>query len=762
MQWMKIMHRQVNLGSVAPLALLFTLVSMSFTVAYLKNSFSQAAMEKYRYAEWRALYAAEAGLNDVGIIILPQITSDTLLIQNGVDYGKDENNQPVGIYKDIACSTRLQINSTRKEYIAYATGVAEYTTPSGTDVSIERRVYTTMVPQGFEEFMYFTHEEKPIGPGNTGVVNFGANDVLEGKVHTNGQLVMSNYGCPDFSGEVNITFEAVDEYGNAIQGYQNCEDSFEDDDGNLILDTVSTIIFPPSNSAEVARQSATRVFDADDKLFRPGKKDTLIMTEINFVEGGYWATQWLYNIPPVGSPPAEYDFDYDSLSQIPNVDVDAGTLHLFANFYDGTTYPPNPDNGQNFLLLSAFDASGTNVQDEIVNLIEGGDIIRIQNGDGSKVQSFIANGATPFGEERIMVQFNIETFTYVSLSGTGFSDNEDVTFINTSASTGLAEDVEWNSYNFYHDHLDNGIDFCEAGRIQHFDFEYWNYGGISGNGCDIFTCPDVIYNSEYVHMNRAFFSKGNSPQVIYIKGGQVLLRGTVDGLYTIVTDDYTEYRRHDDNDIIDRVWGNIWLIDDIVYADSYASGEVVHPIDGGTNHVLGLIAGGSVIIANTRPNGARDQQYGSDIVINASILAMNGGFISHYWQNTLQNYHNPTYYTGGTGITTVIADGRGGHRNYYRVKSSISPNFGGVFTGNSDFRGTVHLYGSVVQFKRGYMKRNTPGPYPVPAPGLGYDKDYHYDWNLQLKPPPYFPDLESSDNTVILKMASYGEANSIE
>ncbi len=76
------MYRQFNRGSVAPLALLFTLVSMSFTVAYLKNSFSQSAMEKYRYAEWRALYAAEAGLNDVGIIILPQITSDTLLIQS--------------------------------------------------------------------------------------------------------------------------------------------------------------------------------------------------------------------------------------------------------------------------------------------------------------------------------------------------------------------------------------------------------------------------------------------------------------------------------------------------------------------------------------------------------------------------------------------------------------------------------------------------------------------------------------------------------
>ena len=53
--------------------------------------------------------------------------------------------------------------------------------------------------------------------------------------------------------------------------------------------------------------------------------------------------------------------------------------------------------------------------------------------------------------------------------------------------------------------------------------------------------------------------------------------------------------------IVDRVWGNIWLIDDIVYADSYANGAIIHPDDGGTQNVLGLIAGGSVIIANTSP-----------------------------------------------------------------------------------------------------------------------------------------------------------------
>ena len=46
------------------------------------------------------------------------------------------------------------------------------------------------------------------------------------------------------------------------------------------------------------------------------------------------------------------------------------------------------------------------------------------------------------------------------------------------------------------------------------------------------------------------------------------------------------------------------------------------------------------------------------------------------------------------------------------------------------------------------------------TPGVGYNKNYHYDWNLQIKPPPYFPDLQSTDNSVILKMASYGEAGS--
>ena len=307
--------RYFQSGNTAPLAILFTLVSMSFTIAYLKNTFSQSAKEKYRNSEWKALYLAEAGLNDVGVVILPQITGDTTLYSEGKSYGNDENGNPIGKYKNITARTELLPNTTRKQYIAQSTGVAEYVSTSGNEVSVERTVYTSMVPQGFEEFMYFTNEEKPIGPGNTGTVNFGSSDQLEGKVHTNGDIVFSNYGCPEFSGQVNITNEAVAN-GGGIGSWGACDESvFEEDIGGetvTILDTVDAIIFPPENSADVTRANATRVFEADDMIFRNGKKDTMVMTEIHFVPNGYWVAQWWYNIPPVGSPPAEYNFIWDA------------------------------------------------------------------------------------------------------------------------------------------------------------------------------------------------------------------------------------------------------------------------------------------------------------------------------------------------------------------------------------------------------------------------------------------------------------------
>ena len=288
-------------GSAAPLAMLFTMVSMVFTAAYLKSSFNMSVLEEYRYAEHRALYAAEAGLNEVGVVILPQlVTEDTLLYPEGRKYGSNENGAPIGKYKDIYARTELEQNSTRKIYYVYSTGEATPRTSFGDRVDpIERTVFMTMQAQGFEDFMYFTNEEKPIGPGNTGTVNFGTNDQLEGRVHTNGNMAFSSYGCPEFSGSVTITDEAV-ENGGGIGSWGACDEGvFEQNIGGEtvnILDTIAAINFPPENSAQLVRANADYVFSADDMLFRTGKKDTMVMTEINFTENGFWASQWWYNI----------------------------------------------------------------------------------------------------------------------------------------------------------------------------------------------------------------------------------------------------------------------------------------------------------------------------------------------------------------------------------------------------------------------------------------------------------------------------------
>jgi hypothetical protein len=118
------------------------------------------------------------------------------------------------------------------------------------------------------------------------------------------------------------------------------------------------------------------------------------------------------------------------------------------------------------------------------------------------------------------------------------------------------------------------------------------------------------------------------------------------------------------------------------------------------------------------------------------MIAMNESFIIQYWQNstTLYNFVN-----GGA----IKGDGRS-------VSMFRPP------TGATDIRGTVMIYGSVVQEKRGYLKRNNPGPYAI-SPGIGYEKDYHYDRNLRTFPPPEWPETKNSDGSSSLELSGIGE-----
>jgi len=237
---------------------------------------------------------------------------------------------------------------------------------------------------------------------------------------------------------------------------------------------------------------------------------------------------------------------------------------------------------------------------------------------------------------------------------------------------------------------------------------------------------------------------GGDDMAIYVKGGPVRVHGKYKGRYTIVTDEYTAYHRHawgvnvQGINPIDTLWNNIWIIDDIVNNDGSANGSLINsqPDDmescsGGSENVLGLVSGANVFIANTTRNGARDcnGNNGNDnfcnIDIHAHIIAFNESFAAHYSQNT---------YSGNGGIYNrpPYGDGQG-------------PDIYGT-SGTDDSRGTITLWGGIVQKFRGYVVRNNPGPYNLQAGNIGYpSKQYNFDCNLKCNYPPLYPENATCD-----------------
>ena len=282
------------------------------------------------------------------------------------------------------------------------------------------------------------------------------------------------------------------------------------------------------------------------------------------------------------------------------------------------------------------------------------------------------------------------------------------------------------------------------GVNQHFDFESLNGFGVPNNS-------SLLIDEQY---------SVTRPTVIYIKDGPVRVHGVYKGQFTIVTDEHTTYRRHAWNSLFnvkeDTVWNNIWITDDLFNIDALglASGGFPNHSDGnlttyqpsedcstgGSNNVMGLVSGANVIIANTAENGARGcTQGGCNITINAAILALNESFVMHYWQNTTNINRSETFSEVGnvSGFThdPPWGDGRGP----------------GKFGGNNDTdkRGEIYLWGSVVQKHRGYMLRNSSSQYGdfFQPHQIGMDKNYHYDNNLFCTSPPFYPAVEYDDGS---------------
>lgn len=687
-------------GSAAPTAIVFTMISMVMTVGYLKYAFTASSQERLAFAREKALYLAETGVNKEGVLWLYTIdTKDTTVISKNMKIPFEVNNEIVGYYRDVRAG--IGTNQYGENlFMSRATGVVDYETTSGDIIEIKRHSIMKMESGDFSDFMYFSDSEKPGGgPYTDGTVSFGANDSLEGKIFTNDKITMSQFGCPEFLEGSEV---------KAVHGFLLNDCDFDED----ILDPSEE---PDSvkfdrDITNTTKQHAKWIFTADDLLYRSGEKDTLIMTEIEFVLGGFKVKQWSYLIPPVtqdGPPPVHYLWDEDTTAS----GIGFGRAGANDQFNATTGYISSDT-----LIFSENDMDGDNVT-ETLDEYSIGDTILVTSADtitkylGAEIASISTAGSRYI--------FGFDFWEQSFPTGHGFVQGEEVIL---SYKAPLDPTLQFNNFAYYHNHPDDDFSQCQPDGFHHFDFPIPPEG------------PDIM-GETMIYSNRG---------VIYVKSGQVRVKGVIDGNFTIVTDHYTEYRRHDNQNKIDRVFNNIWLIDDVIYEDSNPeSGRVME----GSPNRLGLVSGANVIIANTRANGAKDENAGgSDIIINAAILALDESFVAHYWQNSVNqtNLHGPNF--------ALPAASKGDGRGPYRNPNSPTPT-----TTANDIRGEVKLWGSVSQKKRGYMKRNTPGPYPI-FPGIGYGKDYHYDYNFRkYYGPTHFPITQNGDGQRDMHATGYSE-----
>ena len=150
---------------------------------------------------------------------------------------------------------------------------------------------------------------------------------------------------------------------------------------------------------------------------------------------------------------------------------------------------------------------------------------------------------------------------------------------------------------------------------------------------------------------------------------------------------------------------DIYVVDNLRYVDS---DRFTGAIDSLSVHMLGLSSEGNILVANTIENG-KDNGGGlypndiwrSSVIINGALLALNESFSFED-----QNDDTTTY---------------GGQLPGWYYSQGTTP----------DERGTIYFWGSLAQYRRGYVHRSNNG-------GTGYIKDYHSYYALATDPP-YFP-----------------------
>ena len=728
----------------------------------------------------------------------------------------------MGFYRDIILQESLNPLSRRTERNAFAVGEANITS-FGKNISVLDTMAMSFELESLSEYLYLTNHEHAGGaPGIYGTDNCDSdgdgetstfrkwrgkpcfsptadgigNDIsVAGYVQTNDPMIFCS-PCsqwdPPFTNTVYFTI-ADEDYQNSdfnvsdaepgeivapmLGGGLNSQNCFGGTDGpdeHPYYIEKEKVCFPMKGYwSTVGAAKAT--FDSSALLekSRTGNGfDKLIMTDIEFLSsGGAIVKRYWYFMPPY----------LKSTVLDPN-----GTGDL--------TLPSNAGGIQRAEYLEGVICSGGDCLDGGVTnaQCDGGDfLITSCNQYNESMRAFHAKQVTDEGNftgnsyvERYRMTWDDPAGYNVDNYNQGIPGN----YGPTDPYTTEREDP-------------NGYGVT---NLSHYDpHNFWEYFGGTGNQNNtwaratykfgltgvnpaLIDDPTGLYNGTQIDETLIPWTEG----VIYVKGGPVTVHGTYNGRYTVVTSGWDEkgndpsaqyegwstyYRNawptannthgralngttlenlgyNGLGTPIDTIYSNIWITGDLINADAPFGGPPQPVVDadnngendcalgqpgdcGGSANVLGLVSAANVIIANSPDNR-------NGVKIHASIVAFHESFVMHYWQTTAQN-------AGGANFNTLpITDTRG--KTIYNSGNGT----------NGDYRGTLTLWGGIIQNYRGYMKRYATGPYPVPGStnAIGMAKDYYFDQNLAF-PPPYFPYISRCPDegaaTAAMTMISY-------
>ena len=712
-------------GLSLPTAIILTLAGMGIVFSYYNTLFSEHWSVEYEIAETKALYMADTGIaqslrymidKDFSTYCDAEVGETSAELTGTVD-NMYQTGKSMGDFEVTYCLDPITYSP-----IAESIGTAKVKNVYGKSIEIrKKRTIKFGAGDALNDYLYLTDSEKAGGApfvfdgspsfNNRREVNFGAGDAFNNQwpqgepvcdvgFQTNGQFVMSDFGCPTFQTTVTVTEDDNGEVDFPDMGACNENQVFQ---GNPALDTLKQICLNSNDDFADKREfveshpNSHLFIDATLKnRTHPdgpdaGLRDTLIWTDIEFFDTGtVRVKQWWYLMPP-----------YFECEDNDGVDVN-GDGQGDGNGACDNNFNPNvvPYYFLNQGFMTDLDGDPCN-ESQIRNCEKYEDSLEKFH---AKTNSFA----------------NTDQFLNSIVQGTYGLHHYQV------------QDMHRSNGNNWRPQFGKYENVADYGRWR--NLLKGTNGGATGGTVDY-----------QIDGHRDYYF--NNPTAIYVKGGQVSVHGEFKGRYTIMTDEYVTYRRHATQNAttqeIDTLWTNIWITDNITNADasgwnnSLINAQPDENCDDGSENILGLVSGANVYVANTRENGARNGLYGSDVHIHAHIIAFNESFSVQYWQNTISN---PAYCSD-----PPYGDGQG--ENIYN---------GG--TGGNDDRGSIFLWGGVVQKFRGYTVRNNPGPYPTGD--IGFEKVYNFDCNLKCSaPPPLYPDKRQGSCEEETLEKSYSIAN---